>query len=181
MSEREISEFKFTPKADKKQVFPMLFLALAVGGVLVILSVSSPLYKGVISFFAAISLTAAVYYYTRYIAETTSYSVIINSNNEPMFLVNKTVGKRSNLAFMTHVSGIVSIQKFTKSGENKYIRDSQTRKYNFTVTYGLNEFYVLKSKSNSESCEVLLECTDEVARRLLEYAEIAKLIAEESE
>ncbi len=174
MEERKIDELQFTPKANKKKVFPIFFTVLAVSGVLVILSVTLPVYQGLISFGAAIGISAALYYYSRYIVSYFTYSVIINSNNEAVFLVNKIAGKRSSLMFMSYLYELTGIEKHGRKGDNKYIPAKDAKKYDFTATYGVPELYVLKFNTQGIISEVRIECTDELAAKLSEYAAIAK-------
>ena len=175
----EILEFSYRPSADKKKVFPVFFTLLALSGVLFILSATLDKYKGVIGLLSLIGISICMYLYLKYISAILVYSVMINSNNEAVFLVNKMIGKRSSLMFSAYLSDIIYIQKFTKDGENTYSPDKTMQKFNFTVTYGCREFYVLRAKGVSYSADVFLECTEEVAKRLIEYSQIAKMQSEE--
>ncbi len=174
MEDFKIDELQFTPNADKKKVFPVFFITLAISGVLVILSVKLPLYQGIISFLAVVGISIALYFYSRYIASYFTYSVIINSNGEAVFLVNKIAGKRSSLMFMSYLFEMQSIEKLSKKGENRYLPAKEAKKYNFTATYGIEEFYVLKFNTQGLISEVSIECTDELANKLSGYIQIAK-------
>ncbi len=169
-----INEISYQPSADKKKAFPPFFITLAFSGILVILSVTMPKFQGLISFIAVVGLSIALYYYSRYIAATYIYSLIINSNGEPVFLVNKVAGKRSSLMFMSYLFDAESIQKFAKFGENKYSPSKDVKKHDFTMTYGIKEFYVIRFKTSGLVSDVMIECDEETVKTLSSYIEIAK-------
>ena len=175
----EILEFTYRPRANKKRVFPLFFTLLALSGVLMILSVQLERFKGVVSLGGLVGITVCMYLYLKYMSASLVYSVMIDSNKEAVFLVNKVVGKRSSLMYSSYISNIESIQKFTKETKKDYKPSRNAKKFNFSVTYGCEEFYVMKEKSRLGDFEVVLECTDAVAQRLLEYSEIAKAKADE--
>ena len=177
----EILEFSYRPKPNKKKVFPLLFTLMALSGVLFILSSTLQRYRGVIGLAALIGISVCMYLYLKYLSSELIYSVMVDSNNEAVFLVNKVIGKRSSLMFSAYLHDVVCIQKFAKNGENKYTYDKKFRKFNFTVTYGASEFYSVRVKSRECSLDVFLECTPEVAARLDSYARIAKSALSEEE
>ena len=62
-----IIPFTYNIKSDKKRAFPLFFAVLAVTLAVVVLSVISPKYQGVISLVAVVGLTASVLIYQRYV------------------------------------------------------------------------------------------------------------------
>ena len=170
----KILEFTYRPIADKKKAFPLLFVLLGVSLSLVILSMQINLYKGVISLLAMVGIIASTYIYVKYISSEYIYSVMINDNDEAMFLINKVIGKRSSLMCSFYLCDVISVQKFTKETKKEYVADPRANKYNFIVTFMKDDFYLVKTSSPLAKCEIKLECSDEVAKRILDYAALSK-------
>ena len=170
--ENRIIPFSFNPNPNKKKVYPTLFTLLAVGAALTVLSVTSEKFKGLISLAAVIFLGGAMYLFIRYVGQEYVYNVSYNASDEPMLVISKVIGKRISTMCAVPLYSIISIQKFTKSGE-KYVPDKTVHRYNFIATFGPEYFFVIKSVSRTEKCEIALECTDEMKDRLILYAGIA--------
>ncbi len=170
--QNEILDFTFRPIANKKQCFPALFGLLIVSACLVVASVASPLYKGIISLVAVVGLISVVYLFSRYIAPVYAYAVIHDSNGQGCFIVTKTIGKRVDTLFMIPLYAVISLKRTAQKTETVSVYGE--RKYNLCPSFSPKNIYAMRASTRYEKSLVLLELTDDVMNRLLLYVEIAK-------
>lgn len=168
-------DFTYRPKSDKKGAIIVMSALLVFSLGIVVASVVSPNYKGVISLLAVIALMVCVYIFVRYITSDYAYAVINTDTETPMLIVTRTVGKRTSTLSAIALSSVYAIEEV--KGEPR--REKYERKYNFCQSFSPKLAYILRVKTRYESFTAHLEISEEVAKRLLEYIEIAK--ANESE
>ena len=70
---------------------------------------------------------------------------------------------------------IKSIEKLTKDELKKEKVEKGTHKYNFAPTFSPDEVYVIKAETSELKYYVVIEGTDELQERLLEYSRYALL------
>ena len=169
-----IIPFTYNIKSDKKRAFPLFFAVLAVTLAVVVLSVISPKYQGVISLVAVVGLTASVLIYQRYVTADYGYVVTDGGNNTAALLFTKRVGKRVTTMAYLPLYSINSIQKFTKQELKLHKTPKSVRKYNFAPTLHPELVYVISSRTGEAEFEIVIECIPEVAARILEYSAYAK-------
>ena len=170
----EILEFTYRPKTDAKRVVPTISVLAALSAVLVVLSVSLPLYKGLVSLAAVVGITASMYLFLRYAAGDFVYSVTFDGVGQAVFTVVKVVGKRSSTMCCLHLSNFVSVQRVESAEYKRSKKDYKAQRFNFCPSFATEAFYLIKSESLGEKSEVAVDITEEVAKRLMEYAAIAK-------
>ena len=173
MNER-IIPFTYNIKSDKKRAFPLFFAVLALSFAVVILSVISPKYQGVISLVAVVGLTASVLIYQRYVTADYGYVVTEGESNLAALLFTKRLGKRVTTMAYLPLYSIISIQKFTKEELKEHKVAKGVRKYNFAPTLNPDFVYVISSRTGEAEFEIAIECIPEVAERILEYSAYAK-------
>ena len=171
----EMMDFTYRPKPDKRGALIVMSALLVFSLGIVIASVISPLYKGVISLLAVISLVICVYIFTRYIVSDYAYAVIRTDTDAPTLVVTRTVGKRTSTLSAIALSSISSVEE----AKGEPVRERYERKYNFCQSFSPKLVYVLRVKTRYEKFTAHLEIPSEVANRLVEYIEIAKSRAEE--
>ena len=163
-------DFTYRPKSDKRGALIVMSALLIFSLAIVVASVISPLYKGVISLLAVISLVVCVYIFVRYIASDYAYAVINTDTDTPILIVTRTVGKRTTTLSSIALSSVNSIEEVR--GEPR--RERYERKYNFCQSFSPKLAYLLRVRTRYESFTAHLEIPREVADRLLQYIEIAK-------
>ena len=169
-----IIPFTYNIKADKRRAYPLFFTVLFISGILVVLSVTAPSYRGLISLGAVVGLTAAVMIYQRYITSDYGYVVTDGGEDGAVFLVTKRVGKRISTMVYLPLYAVTSIQKFTNTELKQRKSAKVTKRYNFAPTFGADVVYMISARTPNGEFEIILECIDEVAARLSEYAQYAK-------
>ena len=179
--DNKIYEFTYRPKVDKSRANPLFCGVLLASLLVMLVSINLPRFSGVVSLFAVAGLCSSLYLYTRYVASTYAYTVSWNSSGEPIFIVTKLTGERASTMFSVELKKIISIQKFTKSEYSTLVKGKKVLKHNYIQTYGVNEFFVMKTIGAGAESYIMLECTAEVAGRILEYAAIAREVSLEEE
>ena len=166
--------FTYNLRSDKKRAFPLFFGVLALTLAVVILSVISPKYQGVISLVAVVGLTVSVLIYQRYVTADYGYVVTEGENSTSALLFTKRIGKRVTTMAYLPLYSVNSIQKFTKYEFKQHKTPKGVRKYNFAPTFYPDHVYIISSRTGEAEFEIVIECIPEVADRLLEYSAYAK-------
>ena len=172
-----IIEFTYRPKADKKRSYIVFFALLALSVPFIIASVTADKYRGLFSIGSVIFLIAATFIFSKYIAGEYAYAVIYRGEENPEFLVTRTIGKRVTTLYNVPMS---HIYKVCKKEENQH-QDVGAKKYSFLATLFTKEVYIIKSRSRYGQETVFIEATEEVASRIYEYAAKAVLYEQETE
>lgn len=170
-----IIPFSYRRLADKKKAFPLFFALVGISALLVIASRISPKYPGVISLAAVCTMTASVMVYVRYIVSDYTYSVREGENNQAFLIFTKIVGKRQSMMGCIPLYAIKSIEKFTKSELKKQKAEAGSHKYNFAPSFSPDIAYVIKAQTRTLKYHVIIEGTDELCQRLIEYSKYAVL------
>ncbi len=168
----ELLDFTYRPKTKVREARLVMLGALIISALLVIASVISPKYKGIISLFAVIALVCVVYIYTRYLAPQYAYAVMTSGEGEALLVITKNVGKSLSTLAMIRLYEITSVERVTDEAGKAAARDE--RKYNFCPSMTPDEVYAVRSSDRYEKRLMLLEINEAVAKRLSEYAKIAK-------
>ena len=176
-----ILPFSYRRLADKRRAFPLFFILIGVSAALVVASMISPKYKGVISLVSICTMTAAVMVYVRYIVSDYTYSVREGENKQSFLIFTKIVGKRQSMMGCIPLYSIKSIEKFTKDELKNEKVPKGVHKYNFAPSFAPDIVYVIKAQTRTVNYFVVIEGTDELRDRLLEYSRYALLDEAESE
>lgn len=177
----KIIEFTYRPITEKKRAYPLFFTLLIISGVLVLLSVQLTVAKGLISLAAVIGLTAAMFVFIRYVLAEFAYSVTCGADGEAVFVVTRTTGKRVSTMCCVRMAELSSVEKLTKEQQKQHAPDPKALKYNFAPSMSPEVVYLIKTSSRTSKCEIIIEGTDELAARLLEYSSYAKEDEEKSD
>lgn len=176
-----IFEFTFRPIPKKGKAITVFFGALIIAAALVIASVISLKYKGLISLAAVAFMCAALYVYSRYLGGEYAYVVAYGGEDEPLLLVTKRIGKRVTTLANFYVADIVSVKKEGGGERAEHKSEAGVIKYNYNPSLMPDTTYRISLKSRWVSAEVVLEGTDEFAEKIREYANIARAHRAQSE
>jgi len=174
LRDERIIEFTYRPKTESRRIMPTVLTLAAVSAVLVVLSIVAPVYRGLISLAAVIGICVSMYLFLRYCAGDFVYSVTEDTEGEAILTVMRVIGKRASTVFMMHLSEISEIKIMSEAEKSKHAPAPDAKKYNFCPSYSPERVCLIKFSSRTERCECFIECTDEVAARLREYALYAK-------
>ena len=169
----KIVPFSYRRLAEKKRAMPLFFTLITISFALVAVSMFITKYSGVVSLGAIGTLTAAMLVYIRYIISDYTYSVREGELNQAYLIFTKIVGKRQSMMGCIPLYAIKSIEKLTKSELKKQKVEPVTHKYNFAPTFSPDIVYVIKAETRTAKYHVVIEGTEELRARLLEYASYA--------
>lgn len=176
-----IIPFNYRRLADKKRAFPVFFTLIGISAFVVVLSMLTTKYQGLISLAAIGTMTASVMIYVRYIISDYTYSVCEGENNQSFLIFTKLVGKRQSMMGCIPLYSIKSIEKFTKTELKKQKVEAGVHKYNFAPSFSPDVVYVIKAQTRTQKYFAIIEGTDELRERLLEYSRYALFDETESD
>ncbi len=165
-----IIPFTYRRLADKRRAMPIFFMLIGISAVLVIVSMNIKRYAGLVSLLAVIGLTVSMLFYIRYITSDYTYSVGEGSDGKAFLIFTKIVGKRQSVMGYIPLYSIKSVQKFTKNDLKQYKSEKGARRYNFAPSFSPEVLYLVYAKTETETYEALIEGSDELCSRLIEYA-----------
>lgn len=176
-----IYEFTYRPAANKRNAVTAFIILLAISLSAVAASAIAEKYKGIISLVAVAFICASIYMFVRYVAAEYAYVVAYDAEERPNLIVTKTIGKRVTALFNIPLYEIVGIKEETPKERGSHKTPFGVKKYNYAVTFIAGNTYRIYTKSRTAENEIVLEFTEEVAKRLLEYSAIAKAKENEEE
>lgn len=169
-----VRDFSVTvkPQNSKSKVLMLVFLALAF--LLVSVSFFLESYKGVVGVGAVLSLTTAILIYTKYVTAIFHYDIIAEGEDEPIFVVRQTVGRRNVTLARIAFRDIEKIEKETLSERRAHKSDSSVMKYAYMPTLAPEISYRITAKIGEQKSEIVIEGSDEFAEMIMNIANTAK-------
>ena len=168
----ELLDFTYRPKTRVREGRLVMLGLLIISALLVIASVISPKYKGVISLFAVFALVGVIFVYTRYLAPQYAYAVMTSGEGEALLVVTKNVGKSLSTLAMIRLYEITDVTPVLSEGDKEPLRGE--RKYNFCPSMKPEQIWAVRSADRYEKRLFLLEVNEQVAKRISDYAKLAK-------
>ena len=153
----------------------LLFAASAVGYIF------AEKYKGVIGLVAIGFLTSAILFYTKYIAPSFSYDILIDSEGTPLFVVRQRTGKREVTLARLEIADIKDAVMESREDRKKHKTPGGVLKYNYGPTMNPPTSCRIFYKSRYENAEIVIEISEEYRDMLISYAEIARGMRTEDE
>ena len=181
MDER-IIEFSFRPVQDKRRALPVFLGVLSLSAVLVVLATFLSKYHGVVSFFAMLGLCASVLIFTRYYIADFVYSTVLGSDGEVYFVITRITGKRESAMCTLRYSEITGVRFLDGDAAKSYKPEPVSKKYNFVPDFSPKSFYLITALSRGGGkSEIMISGTPDLAKRIEEYAAIARERAQTDE
>ncbi len=140
-------------------------------------------YRGVVGLIAIGFLTAALLVYTKYISPIFYYDITFDTENTPIFVVRRIIGKRQETLARVDIANIKSAEIESAAERKKHKTPTGVLKYNYCPTMCPGEVCRIVLNGRYEKAEILVELSREFADNLLLYAEEARSLsaAEEDE
>lgn len=171
-----INDISVRPKAQNKNADRVFYTLLIIALAFVFASYFIDKYKGLISLGALICVVAALVIYNRYMSGGYSYD-IVTSYEAPLFIVRKTVGKKTTTVYNVELSAISEVEVIEAGAECPLPKDF--KRYNFRPTLGAVRRAKLTVNSRYEKAVLLIEGSDEFFDALRAYADEARLADED--
>ena len=175
-----MTSFSAHPKAENNNSKIFMCVFFAVGAVAIILSSFIERYTWVLGLVALASITTAILMYTKYVSVDFYYDVLAD-DEEPIFVVRQSVGKRSVTMCRVPLADIVSIKKETKEERKNHKRASGVSLFVYAPTMFPKTSYRIFVSNRYEKSEVVLEGSDEFFAKLDELARAAREMRTDSE
>ncbi len=131
-------------------------------------------FVGIIDIFTIACITASVFLYTKYISSSYIYETMITDDGEPLFLVKRITGKKETTLCRVGFCEILSIKSETREEFKKHKTPPGVLKYLYTPTLFPQKIYRIQTRSAYERAEVVIECSDEFAALISEWAREAR-------
>lgn len=144
------------------------FFSLA--AVAIIISLAIEKYSGVIAFAGVLLLGCAILVYTKYVAVKFYYDVMLTDEGEALFIVRQLSGRREITLCRVSLADIVDIKKESAKERRAHRRAAGVALFVYFPTLAPETNYRLTVGRGSELSEVMIECSDEFAALLSEYA-----------
>ena len=174
-----INDLSVRPHAQNKRADRIFYTLLIVALGFVFASYLAERYRGLISLGAAIAVVIALVIYNRYMSGEYSYEVVTGYSDVPLFIVRRTVGKKTTTLFNAELSAIAALDVIEAGASADIPKDS--RKYNFCPTLGAPRRAKITVKTRYEQAAVLIEGSDEFFALLSQYASEARELFSDDE
>ena len=174
-----IAEFSMRIKPKNRAGMIIFLSAMTVGAFLFVYSSSLDSYRGVVGLAALTFFVAALFVYTKYIAPEYFYDITL-SDGEPLLLVRQLVGRRGTVMCRIALADITKIDFTDKGWRSTHKTPDGYKKYNYTVTIGVQNAVLLTVNSRHENCEILLEGESELSELLERYRNEARAMMPET-
>ena len=174
-----INDLSVRPKAQNKRADRIFYTLLLVAFAFIFASSLAERYRGVISLGAVISIVVALVIYNRYMSGQYSYDVVASCVDTPLFIVRRTVGKKTTTLFNAELRTLAALDVIAE-GERADVAGG-SRKYNFCPTLDAVRRARITFKTRYEETAVLIEGSDEFFSTLSQYAAEARELLTDDE
>ena len=156
-----INSFSVTPKPqnNNSKIFMSVFFVIAAASVIVSLFLDT--YKGVVGMVTLLSLTTAILIYTKFVAVVFHYDIFTDGEDEPLFVIRQTVGKKQATLCRVAFADFVKIDKETREERRAHKTDFKSARYVYTPTLSPDESYRIYVSSRHEKAEIIAELDEE--------------------
>ena len=163
-------DFSVTPKPQNKKstVVMCVFFGLALASLIV--SMLLDRYRGVVGLAAFAFLVTAILMYTKYVSVVFHYDIIVTDVEEPMLVIRQTVGKRNITLCNLALADIKKVEKETAEQRKAHKTEQGVARYVCGPTLDPAVSYRLTVQNRYQSCEIIIEGTDEFSEKLLSLA-----------
>lgn len=173
-----ISPFSINPKPENNKAKAFVATLGSLGGVIFIVSMYIPLYRGVVALVAMMFIVAALTISVKYVLSEFTYE-ITNADGEWLFVVGQRSGKRYTTLCRVGLASVVSIEK--KKREEDKGKGTGYLRYSYIPTMMPESYYVMTVENRYERAKISLQLTDAMADLLRTYAAEARLLSPDEE
>lgn len=131
-------------------------------------------YKGLVGLAVMILLVSAIYIYTRYVGVQYYYDITFEHTGEPLFVVRRTVGKKSSTLARVALRDITYIKREKREETKSHKTPYGYRKYFYTPTLIPTSVTRIAVINQYEKAEIVVEISDEYTSLLSAYANEAR-------
>lgn len=169
-----ISEFSVSPKPQNNVAKLLMLTMFFLTAIIFVTSSIIEKYRGVVSSFGLITLTAALLIYTKYISVKYYYEIMIDDDDTPLFLVRQTVGKRTSTLCRVELATVIRVEREDKAKCSAHKIPKGTYLYRYLPTMAPSYVIRLYISGYSAKSEILIEGNEDFSNLLSDYAKIAR-------
>jgi hypothetical protein len=169
-----IRDFSATPKQQNKKSVIFMSAFFVAGAILFGISLFINNYRGVVGLVALLLFTTGVFVYIKFVSVVFHYDIIAEGQDEPIFVIRQTVGKRNITLVRIAFREIEKIERETLSERRAHKTKSRVNAYSYCPTLMPDVSYRIYFKNAYESGEITVEGSEEFIEMLRSAALFAK-------
>ncbi len=168
-----IHPFDYTAKPQNKlgqrAFYLTLLLALALG----FLSVTVTRFRGVIALLAIVCSVVAMIFFTRYVIAEYTYTVMIDRDGEPIFVVTSKTGKRISTLCRIALADVRKIEREDRKARASHKTPKGYLKFHYLPTFLSPSSLRLTEVARGERAEITVEMNEAAEAALRENCAVA--------
>ena len=129
-----MKDFSVTPKPQNKNAQLLMSAFFLIAIISLVITVFVDRYKGVVGLVTLGALITAILVYTKYVAVVFHYDVMCEGEDEPLFVVRQTVGKKNVTLCRVAFADITKIEKETREERRSHKTEPGTARYVYAPT-----------------------------------------------
>lgn len=130
--------------------------------------------SGLVGFIPLAAAVAAVFFYSKYISGIYYYDVTFDSSGYAVFVVRQVIGKRNSTLCRIGISEIFRVEREDTEQRRNHKTPKDHKRYSYLPTLLPEYSYRLITRSRYERSEIIIECSDEFAELIKQYAAEAR-------
>ncbi len=138
-------------------------------------------YQGIFGIIAMGFLTAAIFFYTKYLSAEYTYELMTDSLGMPLFIVRSRTGRRESTLARLDLYAIRNLERLSRDELKGRKSDTGVAKYTYAPTFHPDEVVLLTVRSRYERSDVIIEVPREFEALLEDSIEKARQMYKEEE
>ena len=148
---------------------------------LLILSAIVDKYTGLFGMAILIMLTAAIFFYTKYMAAKYIYDLTTADDHSPILIARSIVGKRQSTLMRIDMYTVTSVERLGREELRTYRAEPGVLKYTYSPTFLPDSMILIKTRGRYEKADIFIEAPEEFETLIRETSEYARSIYTEDE
>ena len=169
-----IRDFSAAPKRQNKKSSVLMSVFFALGAALLIASFFMDYYRGLVGLASLFLITTGVFVYLKFVSVVFHYDIIAEDQEEPIFVIRQTVGRRNITLVRIAFREIEKIERETLSERRAHKTPSGVLRYSYCPTLAPDVSYRIYFKNRYEAGELCIEGSEEFIEMLRTAASYAK-------
>ena len=165
-----IKELSVRPKPQNNNAKILMGAFFTLFAITFVVSMRIERFSGVVATASMFLLVSALLVYTKYVSVSFSYDLVNGENDEGLFVVRQTVGKRNQTLCRISLKDIAKIEKETRQQRRAHRTERGVMRYSYTPTLSPAVSYRIFVKNRYESSEIVIEGNDEFIELLTRYS-----------
>ncbi|MBQ7363783.1 MAG: hypothetical protein IJW48_04980 [Clostridia bacterium] len=131
-------------------------------------------YQGIFGIIAMAFITAAIFFYTKYLSAEYIYDLLTDRDGLPLFIIRSRTGRRETTLARLDLYAIRKLERLTREELKGRKSDTGVTKYTYAPTFRPAEAVLLTVRSRYERSDVIIEAPKEFTDLLSRSADLAR-------